>query len=332
MKVAVYSTHQFDKPFLIKAAEHHELVFIDQELNANNTHLARSCEAVALFTSDNASAEIIEKLATLHVKYIVLRSVGFDHVDLKKANELGLKVANVPAYSPHAVAEHAVTLLMALNRKLKLSQSLIQKQDFRLDGLTGFDIHGKTVGIVGMGKIGETFAGIMKGFGCQLLYFDTQPKHTLEKELGIRYVSFSELCKSADIISIHCPLNAGTKHLFNSTIFNLMKKGVYIINTARGPVIHTLDLIEALDMGIVAGAGLDVYEFEKGIFFHDHQKDNIDDVIFGKLISNPNVLITAHQAFLTETALQNIAETTIYNLNCFQKKIQCSNELQVTNH
>ncbi len=331
MRVAVYSTHQFDKPYLIKAAGTHELIFIDQELNQNNTQLAHSCEAVALFTSDNASAEVLEKLSALNIKYLVLRSVGYDHVDLKKANELGIKVANVPAYSPFAVAEHAITLLMALNRKLKLSQILIQRNDFRLDGLTGFDIHGKTVGIVGMGKIGEAFARIMHGFGCNLLCYDTQPKHDLETELNIKYVTFSELCKSSDVISIHCPLNTETKHLFNSRAFDLMKKGVYIINTARGPIIDTKDLITALDQGIVAAAGLDVYEFEKGIFFHDHQTDKVQDILFNKLITYPNVLVTAHQAFLTETALKNIAETTINNLNCFAENKLCPNELHV-NH
>ena len=331
MKVAVYSTHPFDKPYLVSAAGKHELLFIDQELDENNTQLARSCNAVALFTSDHASAEVLEKLAQLSVKYIALRSVGYDHVDLKKAAELGLKVANVPAYSPYAVAEHAVTLLMALNRKLRLSEELIKKRDFRLDGLTGFDVHGKTVGIIGLGKIGEAFAQIMNGFGCKLLCFDPHPDHDLGRQLNIQFISFAELCTKSDIISIHCPLNKETRHLFNSHSFSLVKKGVFLINTARGPIIDTADLITALTNGTIGAAGLDVYEFEKGLFFCDHRNDNMQDPLFNKLISMPNVLITGHQAFLTETALRNIAETTISNLDCYEMGTKCVNEL-AANH
>jgi D-lactate dehydrogenase len=332
MRVAVYSTHPFDKPYLQRSAGRHELIFIDGELNENNTHLAGSCDAAALFTSDNASAQVLEKLSALDVKFIVLRSAGFDHVDLQKAEELGLKVANVPAYSPYAVAEHAVTLLMALSRKLRLSQDLIREQDFRLDDLTGFEIHGKTVGIVGMGKIGEAFARIMNGFGCRLICFDPYPKRDLEKELNVQFVSFPELCMEADIISIHCPLNKETRHLFNDQSLSLMKKNAVLINTARGPVINTADLIDALSDGTIGAAGLDVYEFEKGLFFHDHRNDKIGDAMFNKLRTLPNVLITGHQAFLTETALKNIAETTIYNLNCYEKGKQCINELRIKDH
>jgi D-lactate dehydrogenase len=328
MTVAIYSTHPFEKLYLEKAKGSHELVYIDEELTHNTVHKANGCEAIALFTSDNASAEVLEKLSHLGVKYILLRSVGYDHVDIKKANALGLKVANVPAYSPYAVAEHAVTLLTALNRKLKLAQDLIQKQDFRLDGLTGFDIHGKTVGIVGLGKIGEAFARIMNGFGCKLLCFDTQPNENLGKELGIKFVSLSELCMESDIISIHCPLNTNTKHLFNQRLFSLFKRGAYLINTARGGVINTTDLIAALKKGNVGAAGLDVYEFEKGLFFHDHRKSKIEDTVFNELLSLPNVLITGHQAFLTETALQNIAETSLQNLTCFAEGNECPNELK----
>ncbi|MDP1802949.1 MAG: 2-hydroxyacid dehydrogenase [Bacteroidota bacterium] len=332
MRIAVYSTHQFDKPYLTTAAVKHELIFIDQELTESNVHLAESCDAVALFTSDHALAEVLEKLSKLNIKYIVLRSAGFDHVDLQKAKELGLKVANVPAYSPYAVAEHAVALLMALNRKLRSAHDLMKKQDFRLDGLTGFDVHGKTVGIIGLGKIGEAFARIMNGFGCKLLCFDPHPNYALEKELNIKFVLLSELCVEADIISIHCPLNKETKHLFNRNLFDQMKKGVYLINTARGPIINTTDLIIALNNGIVGAAGLDVYEFEKGLFFKDHRHDQIKDTIFNELMTLPNVLITGHQAFLTTTALQNIADTTINNLNCFEEGVECPNQLYVTDH
>lgn len=332
MKVAVYSTHQFDKPYLEKAAGSHNLIFINEELNESNVHLSESCSAVALFTSDCASAKVLEKLSGLNVKYIALRSAGYDHVDLSKAEELGLKVANVPAYSPYAVAEHAVALLMALNRKLRLSHELITKQDFRLDGLTGFDVHGKTIGIVGMGKIGEAFARIMNGFGCKLLCYDPNPSEILKKELNIQFLSLPALCMEADIISIHCPLNNETKHLFNRHLFNLMKKGVFLINTARGAIIHTSDLVVALTNGTIGAAGLDVYEFEKGLFFQDHRNEKLQDILFAELMTLPNVLITGHQAFLTESALQNIAEATMQNLNCFEEGMECPNQLYVTDH
>ncbi|MGV3632243.1 MAG: 2-hydroxyacid dehydrogenase [Bacteroidota bacterium] len=328
MKVAVYSTHPFDKAYLEKAAQgRHELIFIPEELNESILHLAASCEAAALFTSDNASAAILEKLAARGLKYLVLRSVGFDHVDLPKAKQLGIRVANVPAYSPYSVAEHAVTLLLALNRKLKLSQELIKGQDFRLDGLTGFDVHEKTVGIVGMGKIGEAFARIMNGFGCKLLCYDPRPDYRVAKELGVKFVQLPELCRESDIISIHCPLNGETKHLFNRNTFSWMKKGAYLLNTARGPIINTQDLIEALNNGTIGAAGLDVYEFEKGLYFHDYRNKIIHDTTFRELLTFSNVLITAHQAFLTETALQNIADTSIGNLDCFASGNACANEL-----
>ncbi len=330
MKVAIYSTHGFDQPYLEKAgAQKHDLVFIHEELNESTTHLAASCDAIALFTSDDASAEVLEKLAALGIRHIVLRSAGFDHVDLGAAKRLSIKVANVPAYSPYAVAEHAVALLMALNRRLKLSQELIGKQDFRLDGLTGTDLHGKTVGIVGMGKIGEAFARIMNGFGCNIICYDLHPKYAQEKELNVRFVQLPELCMKSDVISIHCPLNPETKHLFNRYTFALMKKGVILLNTARGAIIDTKDLLAALRAGIIGAAGLDVYEFEKGLFFRDHRNNALTDILFRELLGHPNVLITAHQAFLTETALRNIAETTISNLDCLASGKTCKNELRV---
>lgn len=328
MNITVYSAHPFEMPYLESALQaEHKLLVREEELNETSVHLAKSSSALVLFTSDKANETILKELAAYGVKYIALRSAGFDHVDLKAAKELNIKVANVPAYSPYSVAEHAVALLMALNRHLIQSGELIKLNDFRLDGLTGFDVHGKTVGIVGVGKIGQAFARIMHGFGCSLLCYDPNPDYESTKELNLQFVTLNELCSRSDIISIHCPLNAYTRHLFNAATFAMMKKGVFLINTARGPVIKTEDLLQALDQGLIGAVGLDVYEFEKGLFFRDHRNESLKDPLFEKLRTYGNVLITGHQAFLTETALKNIADTTAYNLNCFEKGLRCINEL-----
>ena len=330
MRVAVFSVSDYEVPFLKNACnDEHELVFINYPLNEDSVSAAKNCEAAMLFTSDNAAAPVLKKLSEYGPKYIALRSVGYDHIDLKAAKNLQFKVANVPAYSPYSVAEHAVLLLMALNHKLMVGQELMKTNDFRLNGLTGFDVHGKIVGVVGLGKIGKVFAKIMNGFGCTLLCYDPQADRSLENELNLRFVGFDELCRQSDIISIHCPLTAETRHLFNKTVFQQLKKNVYITNTSRGPVIKTDDVLEALDNGIIGGLGLDVYEFEKGLFFQDHRNGKINDLQFEKLRNHKNVIITGHQAFLTENALKNIAETSFYNLRCFEKGMRCENELHV---
>ena len=328
MKTLVYSVHGFDKPFLEAAAkDKHELYFTEQSLNLDTTELAKGYEAVALFTSDNASSAVLQKLYDNGVKFIALRSVGYDHVDLAKAKQLNIKVANVPAYSPYAIAEHAVALLMALNRKLILGQQLMQTGDYRLDQLIGFDLHGKKVGIVGTGKIGTAFAKIMHGFGCNLLGYDVEINNQLIKDTKIKYTSLEDLCKRSDVISVNCPLNTATKYMFNKNVFEHMKKGVIFINTARGGVVNTIDLIEALDKEIVAAAGLDVYEYEKPIFFYDHTNKAVNDELFQKLRSYQNMLITGHQAFLTNEALQGIANTTVANLDAWTQNGISKNEV-----
>ncbi|WP_413998787.1 2-hydroxyacid dehydrogenase [Flavobacterium sp. W1B] len=316
MKTLIYSTSGFDKPFLEKATHGKlELVYTKQVLKEETVNLANGFEAISLFTSDNATASVLEKLYSYGIKYIALRSVGYDNIDLRKARSLGIKVANVPAYSPYSVAEHAVTLLMALNRKLILGQKLILMEDYRLDNLIGFDLHGKTVGIIGTGKIGSAFAKIIHGFGCKLMAYDPIENKELIQQTNISYKSLEEVCLNSDVISIHCPLNSETKYMFNRSLFKLMKKGVFLINTARGMIINTEDLIEALNSGTIAAAGLDVYEKEKSIFFLNHINKKIEDNLFTILRSQPNVLITGHQGFLTNEALQAIAVTTIANLN-----------------
>jgi D-lactate dehydrogenase len=327
MTVLVYSARPYDQSALqMASAGKHELRFTEKSLSMSTAYLADQCQAVALFTSDDASAPVLEKLYAFGVRFILLRSVGYDHIDLAKAEALGIRVANVPEYSPYSVAEHAVAMLMAVNRKLIQGQKQIDLQDFRLDALKGFDIHGKTVGVIGTGKIGLAFARIMLGFGANVLACDPQGNPEAVS-LGIKYVSISELLEKSDIVSLHCPLNDTTKHMIGSSQFSLMKQGAVIINTARGALINTTDLIAALENGQLGAACLDVYEFEKGLFFSDHSKEIIHDSNFIKLRSFKNVLITGHQGFLTSNAIDEIAGTTVNNLEDFEKRSKCDNEL-----
>lgn len=318
MKTFVFSAHAYEIPFLKRsAAEKHELIFTDKKLSIETAGMASGCDAVALFTADDASASILQKLMVSGVRSIALRSAGYDHVDLSEASRLGIKVANVPAYSPYAIAEHAIALLLALNRKINEGQRLIHTSDFRLDTLIGFDIHEKRVGIIGTGTIGMVFAKIMSGFGAKLLGYDpVQNEEALS--LGLKYVSLDELYQTSDIISIHCPLNEKTRYLISKTQINMMKKGCIIINTSRGGIVNTEDLLDALESDHVGGACLDVYEHEKKIFFEDHRDQHPQDPLFEKLISNKKVIVTGHQAFLTVEALMGIAETTIQNLDYWQ--------------
>ena len=280
-----------------------------------------------LFASDNASSPIIDQLDSLGVKYISLRTVGYDHVDLIKAKKLNIKVANVPAYSPYAVAEHSVALLLALNRKIILAQELIRQNDFRLDKLVGFDLHHKTIGVVGTGKIGSAFIKIMNGFGCNILAYDIAQNQELIKQYKVQYTSLENLCKNSDVISLYCPLNEATSYMFNKTTFSQMRNGVVFINTARGGIVNTQDLLDALDHGVVAAAGLDVYEYEMPIFFYDHSDTLMKDELFEKLRCYKNVLLTGHQAFLTKEALEGIAKTTIDNLDQWALTGKSENEL-----
>ncbi|MFM9987140.1 2-hydroxyacid dehydrogenase [Flavobacterium sp.] len=332
MKVFIYSSHHFEKPFLEKAVKNkQELFYSAYALNETTAKLAQGYKAISLFTSCDASDKVLDKLYEYGVRYIALRCVGYNNVDLARAEKLGIKVANVPSYSPYAIAEHAVALLMALNRKIILGQQLIKKNDFSLDQLIGFDLHGKTVGIVGTGNIGSAFANIMNGFGCKLLGYDVQENKELISKTNIIYTSLEDLCKQSDVISVHCPLNTSTKYLFDKTVFSIMKKGVYFINTARGSIVKTEDLIEALENGTIGSAGIDVYENEKDIFFRNHLNNVIVDELFNKLLSFPNVLVTGHQGFLTTEALTGIAETTLSNINEWEDSNKCKNELSIAN-
>jgi D-lactate dehydrogenase len=329
MKVAVYSTHKFEKEYLITAnSGKQDLLFIEAQLSPTTTAMAEGCEAVSIFVNDDASQKVLEKLANAGVKYLALRSAGFNNVDLKGADNLGIRVSRVPEYSPHAVAEHTIALMLALNRKLIKAHNRIQDLNFSLDGLTGFDMHGKIVGVIGLGKIGKLVAQILHGFGCKVLAYDTALDKEWAASFNVTYTDIDSLCKKSDIITLHVPLTEQTKYIINKERIDKTKKGVMLINTGRGGLVNSKDVINGLKAGQIGYLGLDVYEEEKGLFFEDHSQDILQDDVIARLMSFPNVLITSHQAFLTDTALRNIAETTIYNLDCFEKNTICENELK----
>lgn len=327
MKTLVFSTHDFEKSYLEKAAsEKLMLEFTNQSLNLNNLSQVNGYQALALFSSDNANAQVLEAIAKMGVQYLSLRSVGYEHVHLPTAKKLGIKVANVPAYSPYAIAEHGIAMLLMLNRKLYQAQLLQQMQDFRLDALIGFDLHGKTIGIIGTGKIGMATASIFNGFGCKLLGYDPV-MNPQANAVNLKYVSFHELLERADVVSLNCPLNEHTHHLINDSALKRMKKGAILINTARGGVVDTNSLIKYLLSNHLGGACLDVYDNEKGLYFQDYRNKTISDPNFLILRSMPKVLITGHQAFLTNEALKGIAQTTIENLLAWKNNQDSINEL-----
>jgi len=330
MNVAVYSTHPFEKPYLVASnQDKHELLFIDNRLTDKSAVFASDCEAICLFTGDDASAPVLQQLHQQGIKYIALRSAGFNHVDLEMAKQLGLRVARVPAYSPYAIAEHAVALILALNRKLIRAHNRIMELNFSLDGLVGFDMHGRTVGIIGTGKIGQVLAHILRGFGCRVLAFDLYPNQELIDQHQVQYVSLDELYQESDIISLHVPLNDKTRYMINADTIQKMKAGVMLINTSRGGLVDTKAVIDGLKHKHIGAVGLDVYEEEEGLFFEDHSEDILQDDVIARLMTFKNVLITSHQAFLTDTALTNIADTTIENLDAFEKGEKNENELTV---
>lgn len=319
MKVAVFSTKNFEKPFLTEANQlcQHELIFFETTLDEQTAILTKGFTVVSCFVSDNLSATVLDILAKNGIRLVALRSAGFNHVDLPAANKLGITVARVPAYSPFAVAEFAVGLILTLNRKIHRAYNLIREHNFLLTNLLGFDLHGKTVGIIGTGKIGTVFARIMHGFGCNLLAVDPIPSKACVK-LGVRYVTLNELCLQADIISLHCPLNKESRHMIEEKMLAHMKTGVMIINTSRGALIDTRAAIQALKAGKIGYLGIDVYEEEEHLFFQDLSNNIIQDDVFTRLQTFPNVIITGHQAFLTNEALSNIATVTLNNITAFE--------------
>ena len=328
MKTAIFSIHSFDRPFFEKIKNsNHELVYFQEQLTKETAYLAKYFDAISIFSSDTANEEVLQLLHSYGIKYIALRSVGYDHVELQIATELKIKVANVPEYSPFAIAEHTVAMILALNRKLIIADNRVKRHDFSLGGLTGFDLNGKTVGIIGTGKIGSVLAKILHGFGCKLLGYDETENNTLQSNYRLHYTSLDELCQQSDIISLNLPLNKDTKYMINEHQISLMKNGVMLINTARGGIVNTQSVINALKSGKIGSFGMDVYENEKGIFFYDHSHSILQDDILALLATFSNVLITAHQSFLTNEALEGIASTTLKNIDQWQKEGKSINDI-----
>lgn len=326
MKVAVYSTKNYDRKHLEISNQKFgfELEFFDFLLSEKTVKMAEGAEAVCIFVNDDGSRAVLEKLANIGVKTIALRCAGFNNVDLDAAKELGLNVVRVPAYSPEAVAEHAVGLMLTLNRRIHKAYQRTRDANFSLEGLTGFNMHGKTAGIIGTGKIGIATMRILKGFGMELLAYDPF-KNPLVEELGGQYVSLDELYARSHIISLHCPATPENYHLLNETAFNKMRDGVMIINTSRGALIDSQAAIEALKRQKIGALGMDVYENERELFFEDKSNDVITDDVFRRLSSCHNVLFTGHQAFLTEEALNNISDVTLSNILEIEQTGKCAN-------
>lgn len=330
MKVAVFSTKSYDREWLDRVNNNskHQFTYFDASLNAATTNLALGFEAVCVFVNDKIDKETIEQLAKNNINLIALRCAGFNNVDIAAAAGKNIKVARVPAYSPQAVAEHAVALILTLNRKTHKAYNRVRENNFSLEKLMGFNLYNKTVGVIGTGKIGAVFCGIMQGFGCNVIAYDINESEDL-KQKGIQYKTFSELLSESDIISLHCPLTPETRHLIDKKAFAQMKKGAMIVNTSRGAVIDSSDAIDALKTGKLGYLGIDAYEQEENLFFKDLSESIIQDDTILRLMSFHNVLITAHQGFFTHEAMEQIASTTIQNLTNFENGLSTENEVSL---
>jgi D-lactate dehydrogenase len=328
MKIAVFSTKTYDREFLETANGQygHDLVYFQPHLTYETCSLASGFEGVCVFVNDILNPEVLKYLSENGTRLVALRCAGFNNVDLFAAAESGITVVRVPSYSPEAVAEHTVALALSLNRKVHRAYARVREGNFSLEGLLGFNLHDKTIGIIGTGKIGFALAKILKGFGCTVLAFDPYPNPECQA-IGVVYTDKSGLFKESDIISLHCPLTPDTHHLIDSKALAKMKNGVMLINTSRGAVIDTKAVIDALKSGKVGYLGLDVYEEEGDLFFEDLSNEVIQDDVFARLLTFPNVLITGHQAFFTREALRAIAETTLSNIFDFEKGKRCVNEI-----
>ncbi|MGK7397429.1 MAG: 2-hydroxyacid dehydrogenase [Candidatus Cyclobacteriaceae bacterium M3_2C_046] len=328
MNVTIFSVKEFEKPYIKQAnQERHHLNIVEEKLTEETVELAKDSDAIITFPTDRVSAEVLEQLKAFNIEYLATRSAGFDHIELDKARALGFKIANVPKYSPHAIAEHAVGMMLALNRKFITARRNIEEYDFRLNGLIGFDMNGKTVGILGAGKIGSVVVKILHGFGCKIIIYDPVKNEDLVKKFDARYVSLDELCQQSDIITIHAPYNKKTHKIINQDTIGQMKQGLMLINCGRGKIVDTEALIDGIKSGRIGSAGLDVYENEKGLFFYDHTGGILEDDLFARLLAFKNVMITGHQAFLTDTALKNMSGIAFDNINAWEEGKNAPNEL-----
>jgi D-lactate dehydrogenase len=329
MRIAVFSTKPYDRQFLTEANAEvdppQELTFLEPRLSLETAVLAAGADAVCVFVNDVASEPVLDALHGQGVRLLVLRCAGFNNVDLAAARRLGIRVGRVPAYSPEAVAEHTVAMILSLNRNIHRAHARVREGNFALDGLLGFDLKGRTVGVVGTGRIGAAFARIMQGFGCRVLAHDPYP----DASLGLAYVPMDQLLAEAQIVSLHCPLTPVTHHLIDAAAVAKMRPGVMLINTSRGAIVDTRAVIRGLKSGAIGHVGLDVYEEEADLFFEDLSGQVLQDDIFARLLTFPNVLITAHQAFLTEEALLAIARTTLDNVRCFAETGAARHEVSV---
>ncbi len=329
MRVAVFSTKSYDRVFLEAAneAHGHELVFLEARLSEETCVLASGFDTVCVFVNDTLNRAVIEALAAGGVRLVALRCAGFNNVDLAAALEYGVAVARVPAYSPYAVAEHTLALILTLNRKTHRAYARVREMNFALDGLLGFDLYRRTVGVVGTGKIGEVFVRIMHGLGCKVVAYDPYPNEACQK-LGVEYVSLERLYEVSDIISLHCPLMPESLHMIDAAAISKMKPGVMLINTSRGALVDTRAVIQGLKSGQIGYLGLDVYEEETDLFFEDLSGRVVQDDVFARLLTFPNVVITGHQGFFTEDALHNIAQTTLENMTAFESGTGTFHEVQ----
>lgn len=326
MKIAFFSTQSYDREFFNRYNREHEIVYYEAPLNEQTVNLATGADAICAFVNDAINEEVIIQLASLGVKLIAMRCAGYNNVNVSCARRLNIKIVRVPAYSPHAVAEHALALILTLNRKTHKAYNRVREGNFSLDRLTGFDLYGKTVGVIGTGKIGYCFCEIMRGLGCRVLAFDLIANKELETK-GVEFAPLMDLLEHADIVSLHCPLTEQTRHIINSETLAMMKNGAMLINTSRGALIDTIAVIEALRSSRLGYLGLDVYEQEEKLFFYNHNEEIIQDDVIMRLMSFPNVLITSHQGFFTDEALTQIANTTIQSISDFEKERPLSNEI-----
>ena len=328
MKTAVYSARRYDKTMLAQANADagHELRFLEDRLSRDTAILAKGCEAVCVFVNDTVDAEVLGILARQGTRLVATRSTGYNHVDAHAARELGIAVVRVTDYSPNSVAEFAVGLLLAVNRKIARASVRTREGNFDLDGLMGFDLHGKTVGVIGTGKIGIIFARIMAGFGCTLVGYDRYPTPAFEA-LGGRYIGVDELLACSDVVSLHCPLLEETHHIVNAAALARVKRGCVLVNTSRGGLVDTEAAVQALKTGQLGGLAIDVYEQEASLFFQDLSSTIITDDVIQRLVSFPNVIVTGHQAFFTVEAIGQIMRTTIDSIGAFERGEELVNRI-----